>query len=105
MTTDAPNIEDQVLSLAAAELRRLESENDTWHGAYSGMHLVDGDTTVNRIGVIYNLHHSIARSFPKGLWIVYLKHSIPRTDGKNTIMAFSKKDLALVYFGTANDEG
>ncbi len=104
MTTDAPNIEDQVLSLAAAELRRLESENHIWRGAYSGMYLVDGDTTVNRIGAIYDVHNNIPKDFPKGHWIVYLDHSIRKLDS-STIMAFSKKDLALVYFGTANDEG
>ena len=104
MTTTAPTISDQVLSLAATELRRLESENVSWIGAYSGMSLVDGDTFEKRLGGLFDLHYKLPRTFPKGHWVVYLHHNI-RRPGSATIMAFSKKDLSLVYFGSAKDDG
>jgi hypothetical protein len=101
--TVKPDISEQVLSLATTELRRMETENSFWLGAYSGMSLVDGDTTSLRIRGVYEAHNTITRDFPKAHWIVYLQHSIPRF-GHSTIMAFSKKSLALVYFGSAYDE-
>ncbi len=104
MTTTAPNITDQVLALAATELRRLESENSTWIGAYSGMSLVDGDVFEKRLGGLFDLHYKLPRTFPKGHWVVYLHHKI-RPPGSTTIMAFSKKDLSRVYFGPAKDNG
>lgn len=102
--TVKPDISKQILSLAAAELCRMENENDSWRGAYSALNVVDGDTTNRRISGIYNAHKAIPRDFPKGHWIVYLQHAIPRF-GRSTIMAFSKKSLALIYFGTVPDAG
>jgi hypothetical protein len=104
MTTTAPKITDQILALAATELRRLESENNSWIDAYSGLSLVDGDIFEQKLGGIHDINHRLPRTFPKGYWIVYLQHKIRRS-GSTTIMAFSKKDLSLVYFGSADDNG
>ena len=104
MTTTAPKITDQVLALAAAELRRLESENNSWIDAYAGMSLVDGDLFEQKLGGIHDINYRLPRTFPKGYWIIYLQHKIRRS-GSTTIMAFSKKNLSFVYFGSANDEG
>lgn len=52
--TVKPDISKQILSLAAAELCRMENENDSWRGAYSALNVVDGDTTNRRISGIYN---------------------------------------------------
>ena len=98
------DISEQILSLASAELRRMETENSAWQGAYSGMSLVDGDTTDRKISIVYGTRNALTRDFPKDHWIVCLQPSIPRV-GRSTIMAFSKKSLALVYFGSANDNG
>jgi hypothetical protein len=93
---------EQVLLLAATELKRMESQNRAWLGAYSGMRLVDGDTTNHRLSGMYASRTTFARDFPKGYWIVYLQPAIPRL-GRSTIMAFSKNSLTLVYFGAVND--
>jgi hypothetical protein len=68
------------------------------------MSLLDGDTTDRRISIVYGTRTALTRDFPKDHWIVCLQHSIPRV-GRRTIMAFSKKSLALVYFGSATDNG
>jgi len=97
-------ISRQVLALATSELQRMETLNDSWRGAYSDMNVVDGDTIPQRLSGLLAVRKTIPRDFPKGYWIVYLQPSIPRF-GRITIMAFSKDNLTLVYFRTANDNG
>jgi hypothetical protein len=100
--TGEPGVLERVLELAASELQRMEAENDSWHGAYNSMKVLDGDAIGLRIRGIVQSLGTIPRSFPKGHWIVYLQPAIRRV-GKITIMAFSKDKLALVYFGSVND--
>lgn len=102
--TVEPGISERVLALAASELQRMEAANESWHGAYISMRVVDGDTVAWRANGIVQPLGTIPRNFPKGHWIVNLQPAIRRV-GKITIMAFSKDKLALVYFGSVNDPG
>lgn len=82
----------------------MEAANDSWHGAYISMRVVDGDAIGWRTSGIVQPISTIPKDFPQGHWIVYLQPAIRRI-GKITIMAFSKDKLALVYFGSVNDPG
>lgn len=93
---------ERVLALATSELQRLEAENNSWHGAYISMKVIDGDTLGWRISGIVQTMGTIPRCFPKGHWLVHLQPVIRRI-GKITIMAFSKENLELVYFGSMNN--
>jgi hypothetical protein len=99
--TVEPGISERVLALATSELRRMEVANDYWHGAYTSMKAVDGDTLGWRVSGLVQILGKIPRDFPKGHWIVCLQPTIRRV-GKITIMAFAKDNLALVYFGSVN---
>jgi hypothetical protein len=99
--TVEPGISERVLALATNELRRMEAANDAWHGAYISMKVVDGNTSGWRVSGGVQTVGKIPRDFPKGHWMVCLQPAIPRA-GKITIMAFSKDNLALVYFGSVN---
>ena len=99
-----PGVFERVLELAASELQRMETENDSWHGAYNSMKVLDGDAIGLRIRGIVQPLGTVPKSFPKGHWVVYLQPTIRRV-GKITIMAFSKDKLALVYFGSVNNPG
>jgi hypothetical protein len=66
--------------------------------------LCRGDTIQRQMTALFAIRKTIPTEFPKGYWIVYLQPSIPRF-GHITIMAFSKDNLALVYFEAVNDNG
>lgn len=99
--TVEPGISERVLALATSELRRMETSNNAWHGAYTSMKTVDGDTLGWRVRGLPQTLGTIPRDFPKGHWIVRLQPAIRRA-GKITIMAFAKDNLRLVYFGSIN---
>ena len=110
-----PDIAKQITKLVQAELNRINNlnkldpeynrENYPILDDYTA---VDGDT-IHNIHVYWvksRLSDEERKEFPRGNWIVYIP------DGRSIlmlrsslIMAFSKRDLALVYFGSANDEG
>ena len=93
------SLKEQILALAAAELRRMGRNEEI------ELSLVDGDNFKGRLGMLYDVQNSIPADFPKGHWIVYLRYSNRGEIGPSTIMAFAKKSLEMVYFGSANDEG
>lgn len=95
-------IQEQIIALAVNELKRLEAINDTWHGAYTSMTFADGDIIDRKMSGFTRTLKPIPRDFPRGHWIVYLHPSIQRF-GKAVIMAFKKDGLALVYFGSVNE--
>jgi hypothetical protein len=110
-----PDIAKQITSLVQAELNRINNlkkldpeNNRNDYPILDDYSAVDGDT-IHNIHVYWinsRLSDEEMKEFPRSNWIVYIP------DGRSilmlrssTIMAFSKHDLALVYFGSANDEG
>ncbi len=108
-----PDIARQITKLVQAELNQLNNlnkldpeNNRENYPILDDYPAADGDTMdfINVYWVNSRLSAEERKEFPRGNWIVYVtdSRSMYRLHS-HIIMAFSKRDLALVYFGRIYD--